>query len=297
MTQRHYEQLWAVILAGGNGTRVQSFLAEFCDGSGIKQFSAIIGRRSMLQHTVSRVERIVRGDQIFVSLNQLHYAEAIQQLPQLPLANLIFQPRNIDTAAGILLPLAHITHRDPSSTIAVFPSDHFIEDEETFMAYVEDAVRESRNHPDVLVLLGVAADTPDEGYGWIEPAGQVDGSLLREVRSFREKPLPAEAHNLIRLNCLWNIFVLVGRAEVFWDIVSDTVPELYRAFWTVRFMLNSAHAQASIEHIYHTARPVNFSSEILARAQSRLRVLEVPKIGWSDWGTKERILDSLKKTG
>jgi mannose-1-phosphate guanylyltransferase len=291
------ESVWAIVLAGGEGTRVRSFLARLCGGSGIKQFSAVIGRRSMLQHTVSRVVKLIDRRHILASLNAAYRSEAMYNLPQLPLENLIFQPRNIDTAPGILLPLAHITHRDPNAMVAVFPSDHFIQNEDKFTECVENAIKESRNHSDVLMLLGATPDGPDESYGWIEPAPGVSGSVARDVLSFREKPMPKEAFRLMSRGCLCNMFVFVGRAEMLWNIVSNIAPELYRAFWTIRLALKSIYVRNLIERTYETLGPLNFSSEILTRARSQLRVLQVPRIGWSDWGTKERILASLKEIG
>ena len=156
MSLRHGSGLWSVVLAGGEGTRVQPFLAELCGGSGIKQFCAVIDDASMLQQTVSRVKQITPAERTLVSLNTRYRSEAIAQLAGHPQENLIFQPANLDTAPGILLPLAHISHRDPQAAVAVFPSDHFIRDEQRFIRCVKKAVRELERFPDALILLGVS---------------------------------------------------------------------------------------------------------------------------------------------
>jgi mannose-1-phosphate guanylyltransferase len=52
-------KLWGIVLAAGEGTRVRDFLQHLCGGRGIKQFCAVIGRRSMLEHTLARVERLI----------------------------------------------------------------------------------------------------------------------------------------------------------------------------------------------------------------------------------------------
>jgi mannose-1-phosphate guanylyltransferase len=142
MSSSHATHPWAIVLAGGEGTRVQSFLAELCGGSGIKQFCTILGNRSMLQQTIKRVETLTSRDRILVSLNSRHRREATEQLLDLPPENLIFQPTNLDTAPGILLPLAHISYWDPGAIVAVFPSEHFIRDEQSFMACAKKAVGE-----------------------------------------------------------------------------------------------------------------------------------------------------------
>jgi mannose-1-phosphate guanylyltransferase len=289
--------LWSIVLAGGEGTRVQPFLAELCGGSGIKQFCAIIDEKSMLQETMRRVQRITPPERILVSLNSRHRRQATAQLADHPGENLIFQPANLDTAPGILLPLAHISGRDPDAVVAVFPSDHFIRDEQTFMASARKAVREAHRFPDSLVLLGVTPDGPDESYGWIEPmAGDHRGGSA-SVQSFSEKPNVNEARKLMLRGSLWNTFVFVARAEVLWKMVAQASPERYCIFSTIRFMLPSDQVRTVVEFTYRNLRPVNFSSAILTKSNSHLRVVRVPHVGWSDWGTKDRILASLKEIG
>ncbi|HEU4341337.1 MAG TPA: sugar phosphate nucleotidyltransferase [Candidatus Binatia bacterium] len=295
MTQKN--NIWGMVLAGGEGTRVQSFLAQACGGKGIKQFCTIIGSRSMLQHSIARAAQLIPRDQILVSLNSNHRREAIEQLSDLPLKNLVFQPANLDTAPGILLPLAHISMRDPDAVVAVFPSDHFVANEEKFMAQVEAALEELHYFPDALILLGVTPDGVDDGYGWIEPDEKTAGRAAIGVRGFWEKPDPAAARRLKLKGCLWNTFVFVVRAATLWDMVSNAAPQLSHTFWNMRLMVDSIHSRSFVEHCYRCLQPVNFSSTILAHARPRLKVLPVPKVGWSDWGTQERILASLEAIG
>ena len=61
------QRLWGIVLAGGEGTRVREFLTQLCGGRGLKQFCAVVGRRSMLEHTLARVERLIPRERILVS--------------------------------------------------------------------------------------------------------------------------------------------------------------------------------------------------------------------------------------
>jgi mannose-1-phosphate guanylyltransferase len=126
MNQQHEHKLWGIVLAAGEGTRVHDFLAQFCGGQGIKQFCAAIGRRSLLEHTLVRVERLIPRERILIVVSTDHRAEVAAQLAHWPPDNVIFQPRHRGTAPGILLPLAHLSHREPFATVAIFPSDHCI---------------------------------------------------------------------------------------------------------------------------------------------------------------------------
>lgn len=59
-------KLWGIILAGGEGTRVRPFLQHLCGNRGIKQFCAVTGRRSMLEDTLAKVERLIPRQQIVI---------------------------------------------------------------------------------------------------------------------------------------------------------------------------------------------------------------------------------------
>jgi mannose-1-phosphate guanylyltransferase len=288
---------WGIVLAGGEGTRAREFLAQLCGGRGIKQFCAVIGRRSMLEHILARVELLIPRQRILIVVSQHHREEVAQQLSHWPAENVIFQPANRDTAPGILLPLAHISHREPFATVAVFPSDHFIVQEERFMSYVQRAVTETERFSRELTLLGMTPDRAEEGYGWIKPAEPEAGRETQAVRRFWEKPAPADAHRLLRRGALWNTFVLVAQATTIWEMVRQAAPDLYTEFMSIRRALGRPDAAAIIESIYRTMRPVNFSAEVCERLTSRLRVLPVAEVGWSDWGSVERICASLEQLG
>ena len=115
----NYSNVWAVVLAGGEGTRVRSFLKQLCGGSGLKQFSTIIGERSMLRCTLDRVVQLIPPERILIVVSSQHRDDVENQLAHWPRQNIIYQPANRDTAPGILLPLAHITNRDPAATVLV----------------------------------------------------------------------------------------------------------------------------------------------------------------------------------
>lgn len=291
------QKLWGIVLAGGEGTRVRDFLARLCGGRGIKQFCAVIGRRSMLEHTLARVERLIPRTRVLVIVGQHHREEATAQLVHWPRENVIFQPCNRDTAPGILLPLAHIAQQQPFATVAVFPSDHFILHEERFMDSVQTAVTETQRFPRELTLLGMTPTDLDEGYGWIEPGEPEEGRETRPVRRFWEKPSPLKAYALLRRGALWNSFVGVAQANTLWEMTRLAAPDLYQDFMSIRRALESPHAREIIERVYRAMPAVNFSTDICQPLAARLRVLPTPDVGWSDWGSEDRILMSLQQLG
>jgi mannose-1-phosphate guanylyltransferase len=290
-------KLWGIVLAAGEGSRVRTFLQQRCGGRGIKQFCAVIGRRSLLEHTLARVERLIPRERILVIVSQDHQPEVQAQLASWPKHNVIVQPRNRDTAPGILLPLAHVSHREPFATAAIFPSDHFILDEQRFMASVDAAVEETQRFPRALTLLGMTPDGLEEGYGWIEPTEREEGRATCGVHQFWEKPSPLKAFALLRRGAMWNTFVCIAQAATVWEMTRQAAPDLYRDFSAIRRALATPDASLVVDDVYRTLRSVNFSSDICAPLASHLRVLPVSYVGWSDWGSADRIVASLQQLG
>jgi mannose-1-phosphate guanylyltransferase len=251
----------------------------------------------MLEHTLDRTERLIPRERILVVVSTEHRAEVESQLSSWPTENLIFQPRNRDTVPGILLPLAYVAHRDPLATVAIFPSDHFIQQEACFLRAVGRAVAEVERFPQDFVLLGMAPDEAEEGYGWIEPGSVEEGRQTRSVQRFWEKPDPATTHALLARGAVWNTFVGVAWAPTVWHMVRQVAPDVEAAFADIRQALSSPDATRVIERVYATLRSVNFSSAVCEALVSRLRVLPVPDIGWSDWGSVQRICASLEQMG
>ena len=194
-------QLWSIILAGGEGTRVSTLVHRWLGRPKPKQYCAFVGTRSMFQHTLDRASRLTPPDRMVTVVAHSHRHEALAQLDGRGGNTILFQPANRDTAAGVFLPLTYIRARAPQATVVLYPSDHFVYPEDRFLEAVRRAVRIAESHPDRVVMLGVAPDRLELDYGWIQP-GQSLADLPEEpvqaVRSFLEKPDAAQADAALR---------------------------------------------------------------------------------------------------
>jgi mannose-1-phosphate guanylyltransferase len=235
---------------------------------------------------------------VLVVVGSHHRQYAERELADWPHQNIVYQPKNRDTAPGILLPLAHITNRDPKATIVVFPSDHFILDEVRFMSAVKKALAELSNAPSKMVLLGMSPQHGEETeYGYIVGAARNHHNQAAPVAGFVEKPSLEKARELIQRGALWNTMVFAVDNCVLWDMVQRTSPALYHAFRLIQMILRNECSPSHLEHVYEVIPHVNFSTAICEPLATRLAVLPVPDVGWSDWGTAGSIVRTLKKLG
>ena len=148
--------------------------------------------------------------------------------------------------------------------------------------------------------LGAIAEHPEVGYGWIEPGATLESpftkSLLR-VRRFWEKPPLHVAQLLHARGCLWNTFVMIGRASAFLEILKAAVPQILRAFGVDGYCSAEEFSLARRDAAYAELTPGDFSRQVLSVSTERLAVLHLKDAGWSDLGTPERVMLAMTRSG
>lgn len=295
-----------IVLAGGEGKRLKRFVYQLCQTQAPKQYINFIGTRSMLEHTFDRAERLIPRERLFTIAGQDHlqYREARRQLLNRPIHTMVLQPANRETGPGVLLPLIHIYKRYPQSIVAVFPSDHFISEEEQFMAYVELAFRAVEQDKSLIVLLGIRPNQPEAEYGYIVPNGKLGGPIhwdAHGVESFVEKPDEHFAMKLANRGALWNSMVMVFQTENFLNLIGCTAPALYRSFQPIYRAIGTSAESVVVDDCYRDMAPANFSKELLeilpGQHRARLAVIPVRDVQWSDWGSAPRIIKMLQEMG
>jgi mannose-1-phosphate guanylyltransferase len=297
-----------IVLAGGDGRRLQPFLHRFQRDALPKQYTNFIGGRSMLEHTLDRTEKLIPRHLIFTVVGRSHldHAEVQRQLSRRPRSVFIVQPENRGTLPGILLPLMHLYRRYPESSVAVFPSVHFIaeEDEDLFMLYVSRAFRAVESDPSQLVMLGVEPDRLEPDFGYILSDGndrRLESLGIRRVNSFVERPEPSVARELIQQGALWNTMVVAFRTRTLLDLVHVMAPKLFKTFHGILEAVGTFHLKERVDRAYEQMESLDFSTTILQALRPqlpwRLSVLPLREVLWSDWGSAQRVADGLKKNG
>lgn len=295
-----------VVLAAGEGQRLQSFIRRLRGDSLPKQFVNFIGTRSLLEHTFSRAEMLIPRERLFtvVGKNHLLHAEVRNQLSGRPKGTVIEQPENKETAPGLLLPLMHVARRYPESVVAILPSDHFIVEETLFMSHVDLALRIVERYPPFIVLLGIEPDEPESEYGYILPdkeEGYLAPLRVRRVSRFIEKPDATMVHELLMGGALWNTMVMAFKVKTLLRLVRQTLPSLYAAFERIGEAIGTRNEEKIVNAAYRQMEALNFSHGLLeAHPQDhaiRLWVLPVRGVRWSDWGSEGRVLGMLRRLG
>ena len=292
-----------LVLAGGEGQRLRSFVKRLRGDALPKQYVNFSGARSMLEHTYIRAEKLISRERLFTVVNQTHlnFPQVNEQLYDREPTTVVVQPANRETGPGLLLPLTYLYKRYPDATVAVFPSDQFILEADHLMRHIRLAHAVVKHRPSNLVLLGVTPDYEESDYGYILPTSARDttGWGIRSVETFIEKPDILRAHELIAQGALWNTMLMVFNAGALLRRVSELHPDIYDYFARIYDAIGTDAEADMVQAAYRRLPTVNFSKELLEplveKHPGRVTVLPVPNLTWSDWGTERRIVGSLNK--
>lgn len=237
----------------------------------------------MVRWALDRARRIVSAERILVVVNEGHRAFWEAELSDVPRHNLIVQPRNKGTAAGILLATLTVQVRGGERTPIIFlPSDHFVRDEAVMQTAIVKAASAATRSGGV-VLLGMEPTENDQDYGWILPAepGRVAG-----VRRFVEKPPAERLARLLDAGGLVNGFVFAAVAQDLVGLFARALPQFTRIFLA---HLRCPMGVSGLYQLYDMIDTTDFSREVLQRVSRHLSVVRVPACGWSDLGTPARL--------
>ncbi|HEY8537871.1 MAG TPA: sugar phosphate nucleotidyltransferase [Steroidobacteraceae bacterium] len=288
---------WALVLAAGEGSRLQS-LTMTASGVAIpKQFCSLGTSPSLLDDALRRARAVASPERTCAIVAEQH-RRWWQALPlDIPAENLIRQPHNRGTANGILLPLLRIVHRDPEANLLVLPSDHYVRNEEVLATSLQQAMSALERDSEHLILLGITPEEPDPELGYIVGEG-VDEDGIRAVRAFVEKPSANTARELIETGGVWNSFIFAVNAQTLLRVFEERCVDLVREMKHIVSKQNDAQAQnQEIAKLYEQLPQVDFSREVLQRSPGALKVLTVPPCGWSDLGTPRRVAETVHRYG
>lgn len=290
MARNRTGQLWAIVLAAGEGSRMTPLTRALYGRALPKQFAELDGKGTFLQRTLDRIAPLVPSSRTAVVVANEWDDLAREQLAGYPGSDLVLQPSNRGTGPGVLLPLAHVMAEDPDAVVVICPSDHHIRHPEVFVEALTNAVPVADREPSGIVLLGAGADYAASDLGWIVP--EPNG---RRVQRFVEKPPEPVARMLLEEGALWNTMVIVARASALWECARKLLPAQTRALERYRASIGTAAQTERLAEVYEDMVPADFSRDVLEHAE-RLAVVPLINSGWSDCGTPERLFSCLKGT-
>ncbi|WP_299996081.1 mannose-1-phosphate guanylyltransferase [uncultured Clostridium sp.] len=270
--------LCALIMAGGKGTRFWPLSTE----DKPKQFLNLIGDKTMIQMTVDRILPIIPIDRIYICTGERYVDLIKEQVPNLPIENIIIEPEGRNTAPCITLSSLVIKRKYKDATMVVLPSDHLIENEDKFRNIILEAEQYLNVNTKGIVTLGMSPTRPETGYGYIKYDNNTNIEVLK-VDKFVEKPNKETAEKYLKEGkYLWNGGIFLWKVNTILDEVKKYIPSIYEVLSEIEHV-NDEDLQRLINNQYSKTDEISIDYAVLEKSND-IYVIK-SDIGWDDIGT------------
>jgi len=279
---------YAIIMAGGIGSRFWPMSTE----KRPKQFHDMLGvGSSLIQKTYARFESIIPSENILISTNKKYKKLVKKHLKNIKSSQLLLEPDMRNTAPCILYAALKIYSKNPDAVMIIAPSDHWIDDEDTFINNVKQTFESSQNAP-ILMTLGIKPTYPNTGYGYIQ--FKSSKNEIKKVNKFTEKPDLETAKKFIKSgDFLWNAGIFIWSAKTIIKAFSDMLPDMFALFNKGISVYNTEKEREFIEVNYGKSKNISIDYGIMEPSKN-VFVLPVD-FGWNDLGTWNSLYHKLPK--
>lgn len=284
------ENSYAVILAGGGGTRLWPKSRK----ANPKHLLNLFGDQSMLQMTFNRITPLIPPERILVVTLQDYSADIQKQLPNLPSANIIAEPQAKNTAMAMGVAAAFIDQKDPKGVVIYLAADHLIEDEEKFRQNTLLAL-ETAAKKEVIVAIGINPKFAHTGLGYIKMGSELpDSSGVYEGLGFKEKPdLETAEQFLSSGNYLWNANIYCWSTKTIKDAFTKYAPDIATGLNQISEAINQENEQQVLARVYQEVSNVQIDHAISEKVDN---LVVIPgDFGWNDVGDWKVVYDMQTK--
>ncbi len=286
------EDYYAVIMAGGGGTRLWPLSRR----ERPKQMLTLFGERSLFQVAVDRLEGLFPPERICVVTVAEQAAALQEQVPAIPPENYFIEPMPRGTASVVGLAAAALRQRSPEAVMAILTADHFIADVARFRRALGAAAEAARQG--YLVTLGITPTHPATGYGYIqmgEPLGTYAGLAVHRALKFKEKPDEAHARQFLADGRhVWNSGMFIWQTSDILEEIARQMPALYAGVERISAAWSAQGEQphAVIRAVWEDLESQTVDYGIMEGAR-QVAVIPAEGLGWNDVGSWDALFDVL----
>lgn len=286
------EHAYAVVLAGGSGTRLWPLSR---DGQP-KQFLKLGGDRTLLQQCVDRILPLIPVERVIVVTNTEYESVVREQLPEVKPENIIAEPEKRDTALAMAVGSLLAKHRDPEAVVTNLASDHVLNDPEAYR-HVLQAALEIAARKEHLLTVGIRPTSPNVNFGYIQVDGSPqndEGVEVYKVLRFKEKPDVETAQQFLdEGNYYWNANMYTWHVDAMLDAFRKYQPEMLAGLERVQKVLDTPEQASVLADVYASAEKISIDYAISEHADN-LRLIP-GDFGWEDIGLWSTVYDLGQK--
>lgn len=285
-----------IIFAGGVGTRLWPLSRKNTP----KQFEKIIGDKSTLQQTVDRLLPEIDCNDIYIATGKRYEPTVIEQLPQIPKENFIFEPEMRDVGPAIGLATSLLASKFPNQPVAILWSDHLVKHISEFkhaLFLAEDYITSKKA---AFVFIAQKPRFANQNIGWIEigeQEGEDDQTQIFHFKKLRYRPKLENAISFFEnKQFVWNLGYFVTTPSFLEALFKTHKPEMYQTLQDIVRTWGTKDFDKTLQSLYPGLEKINFDDAILEKLTPEKIYVISSDIGWSDVGAWEALKEALSQT-
>lgn len=296
MSEVNLNHFYAVILAGGGGTRLWPKSRK----STPKHLLKLYGNRTMLQQTWSRILPLIPKERIYLITLEDYVPAVRKQLPDLLPENIITEPMGKNTALAMGVASAYVQKKDPQAAVINLAADQLINDEERFRQIALGALNVAYQNGH-LVAIGIKPAFAHTGLGYIKIGDELEQYRDRsknvyvfKCRGFKEKPDLATAQSFLASGqYLWNANFYCWSVQTIAEAMVEHSPEISRGVAKVLAAIGTGNESAVLKKVYEEAENIQIDVAVSEKAKN---LVVIPgDFDWNDVGDWKVIYETREK--
>ncbi len=275
--------VYAVIMAGGVGSRFWPRSRAKTP----KQLLKIFSEDTMIQATVKRLDGLIDSDKILIITNKIQKEQIIEQLPKIPIENIIAEPFGKNTAPCVALSAVIVNKLNPDSIIVTLPADHLILDEILFKETLVKAI-EFASSNNALVTIGIKPSRPETGYGYIQINDKQSSDSIYKVQTFAEKPNLSTAKRFVSSgDFFWNSGMFIWKSSEILLAFETLLPDMYEEIAKIANVIGTSEFDATLTQVYGEVKSISVDYGIMEKSPYVYMVKG--DFNWNDVGSWEAV--------
>ena len=282
---------YCVIMAGGIGSRFWPLSRT----KKPKQFLDVLGTgRTLIQQTFDRFKGICPDENVMVVTNEIYAEEVANQLPEIPIENILTEPSRRNTAPCIAYAAHKIKQKNPLANMVVTPADHLVLNVDQFQSVIRNALNYAESNSSLLTI-GIKPTRPETGYGYIQLCSECKEAAqgIYKVKTFTEKPELEMAKVFVESGeFLWNSGIFIWSVKSILEAFHKHLPEVNILFDNNKTYFTENEPKF-IAEVYKKVKTISIDYGVMEKSDN-VNVLPAA-FGWSDLGTWGSLYDSADK--
>ncbi len=285
-----------ILFAGGVGSRLWPLSRK----NAPKQFGKIIGDKTMLQLAVSKLFPDFSWEDVYISTGKSYKDNVSEQLPELPIENILVEPEARDVGPAVGLVTALFAKREPDEPIALlWGSDHLVKREDLFRVALKTAEELIKKDGDRIIFIGQKPRFASQNLGYIEYGKQIEtinDLPIYTFTGFQYRPHLSTAEKWIKDgHHSWNLGYFVTTPRFLWKLFEQFAPELFAQLKQINDAVDTDDYEKVLHEIYPQIEKISFDNAVLEKMDPNFGYVISVDLEWSDIGAWEALKEALEK--